>query len=294
MFDDLGGLFYENLVPLYEAYRESRRRNDSGRNKRLQTTIQAAAALSHFREHLPPQHAKSWSSVVAECPEYRLLAAVTNAAKHKNVTRKSSERPPLIATAAHVGEQLFVTLYEDGEGQYSDSRVSVMAKCTDGTTRNVDLAIVLVFNYWREMLNNLGAVSYPRCELMDEPEVRFVTRNDASAPNFEVLNVVRWRTAVQIGKYDAVTGRSNPVDLTGAIIEMNIYRPAYELAIDVNLPGRPAPVSCILKLTDEQAQFYHAITSVSEREEFVKALARERQSEIETMLTEALTKTPST
>jgi hypothetical protein len=284
LFDDLNGYFYENLVPAYDAFCESYRRNDSGRNIRLRTAVDAATALFHFREHIPTPHTKSRGAVTAECTDYALIADVANASKHKKLDRPTPTGPALVTLASDIYEQINITQYEDVEGPYTDCRVAVLADCSDGICRNVDSAVINVFDYWRLTLHAMNVNEYPRCAFFPTAVIsELISRADARAPSFEIVNAVRWSTRMQLLKYSSADGRSHPVDLTGAKIEMNICRPAYTLHAKLkNKHG--AELSAEIALTDEQAQEYHSLKDDASRQSFIEKVASLRKDEILTSL----------
>lgn len=287
MFDDLRGLFYESVISTYDTYAECRDSAKTGRNILLRAAVHVAIALYHFREHLPPELSRTPSRVADEWPDYRLLGGVTNAAKHKILTRKTPEGEPLVKLAEDISELLVITKYEDGSGEYYDARVKVVVKCSDGSTRNLDSAIVSVLNYWGRTLDSAGVVSYLPRKAMEEPGSRLISRADARSPNFEILNTVRWAPRVQVRKFNAEEGCSDLVDLTGAKIEVNIYRPSYILNVSVTRsPGAP-PIACSLEFTNEQSMAYHALTTDSERTEFSRRLVDERRDEVKSKLSSA-------
>jgi hypothetical protein len=280
LFDDLNGYFHENLVPAYDAFRESYRRNDSGRNIRLRTAVDAATALFHFREHIPAPHTKSRSSVTTECADYALIADVANASKHKELNRPTPAGTPLVARASDLYEQICIIQYEDADGPYTNCRVTVVADCSDGISRDVDRAVINVFDYWRLALLSMNVNNYPRCALFcSRGSDEFVMRADARAPNFEIINTVRWSSRFQLRKYNSVDGRTYPVDLTGANIEMGIYRPAYTLHARLKTKDG-VEFSGEIALTNEEAQEYHGLNDDVARQSFVDKIAFQRRDEM--------------
>jgi hypothetical protein len=65
VFDDLASLFYHNVVSAHDHYATIRDENTSGRNRHTRAALEAATALYHFREHLPPQYAKTGLVAIA-------------------------------------------------------------------------------------------------------------------------------------------------------------------------------------------------------------------------------------
>jgi hypothetical protein len=284
VFDDLAGLFYENVEPAYRVYAESRDDTKAGRNRLLRAAVEAATALFHFREHLPAHLARTRSQAVLECPGYRLVADVTNATKHKALTRNTSEGAPLVSSANAIHELIVITRYVDEAGEYSDARVQVVVDCDDGVTRNLDSAIVSVLNYWGGILSVSGTASYEPRNPAEKPGSRFVARADARPLDFEIIQGLRFASHMQLRKFDAVEGRSTPVDLTGADISFNIYRPSYVFQITATPSAGGPSFSCSLELTQEQSLTYHGLQTDDERTEFLKSIANERQAEIRSKL----------
>jgi hypothetical protein len=281
VFDDLAGLFYESVGAAYSVYAESRDNAKAGRNNLLRTAIEVATALFHFREHLPAQLARTRAQTVFECPDYRLIADVTNVAKHKSLTRNTSEGAPLVSSAEDIHELIVITQYEDEAGGYSDVRVQVVVNCDDGLTRNLDSAIVSVLNYWGGILSASGTVAYVPRKPMEEPGSRFIARTDAKSIDFEIIKGLRFASHMQLRKFNANEGRSDPVDLTGSDISFNIYAPSYVFDVIVTPTAGGPSFTCSLELTKEQSLAFHGLKTDSERTDFLKALTNERQAEIQ-------------
>ncbi len=148
MFDDLPSLFHHNVVSAYDRYASVRDGDISGGDRHTRAALEAATALFHFREHIPVQHKKNRKQVVVECPDYRLVADVTNAAKHRTVDRDTSEGPPLVRSAEDIEETTIIVRYQDDQGDYTDARTLVFINCSDGVRRNLDTALTNVMNYW--------------------------------------------------------------------------------------------------------------------------------------------------
>ncbi|UWU69139.1 hypothetical protein [Bradyrhizobium sp. NC92] len=287
MFDDLSGLFYENVEPAYRSYAEVRESGKAGRNKLLRAAVEVTTALFHFREHLPGHLARTRSQAVLECADYRLIADVTNVTKHKELTRSTSEGAPLVRSADAVHELIVITRYEDESGEYSDVRAQVVVDCEDGTTRNLDSAIVTVLNYWGGILRAAGVAPYVPRSPAEEPGSRFVARADARPLDFEILQGLRFASHMQFRRFDVLEGRSSPVDLTGADISFKIYKPSYVFQITATPSAGGPSFTCSLELTEEQSLAFHQLKTDSERTEFLKAIANERQAEISSKLRSA-------
>ena len=223
MFDDLGAMFYENVVPAYNALVEQREGDTAGLSRHLRVAIGAASALFHFREHLPAQHALTRGQVVAACSEYRLIADVANASKHQALNRDTSEGPPLVKSAKDIRERIVITQYEDAEGPYIDERTIVFVACSDGIERSVDAALTNVFNYWGAMLQQMGVIDFVASPQPEVPGRRLIPRAEAKRLNLEARNTVRFKQNFQLQRFNAITGQAEPVDLTGTKIFFRLH-----------------------------------------------------------------------
>jgi hypothetical protein len=280
LFDDLASLFVHNVASAYEDYVAVRDGNASGRSRHIHTALELANALYHFREHLPQQYAKTRAQVVADSPDYRLVADVTNVTKHRLLTRSTSEGPPLVNSAEDIEERTILTQYEDDQGEYTDARTTVFVDCSDGITRNLDTALTNVLNYWGGELKRWGILDYVPRVLPKPPGAQFIPRSEARAFNLEMIKGLRWKQTWQLMKFDVSKGRSESVDLSGSKIEFKIYKPRYSVDIVATPPGGGEPISCSIDLTEEQSFALHALKTDAERKAFINAALVERQREI--------------
>ena len=288
MFDDLASMFYNNVVAAYGAYVTSRDSDLSGRSSHTRTAIDAATALFHFREHLPEAHAKTRAEVAAECPDYRLVADVVNAAKHHVLTRTTSEGLPLVTSAKDIEEIIVCTEYEDDEGTYTDARTVVIVNCSDNVRRSLDNALTAVLNYWGGELKRLGIVGYAPRAVPEAPGARFVSRSEARAANLELLKGLGSKLNFQIMKFDVTKGHSEPVDLSDSEVTWRVFKPAYSVDVTAMPPGGDSPVTCSIDLTEEQSDVFHELATDAEREAFLRPLLVERQEEVGQKLGEVL------
>jgi hypothetical protein len=248
-----------------------------------------AAALFHFREHLPRQYAKTRPQVVADCPDYRLVADVTNATKHRILDRDTSEGPPIVNSAEDIDEITVVTRYEDEQGEYADARTLVFVNCHDGVRRDLDTALTNVLNYWGNELKRWGIVDFAPRRLSEPPGTRFVPRSEAQSPNFEIVQGLRWKQMMQLQKFDPSKGSSAPIDLTGVTnLEFKIYKPRYSVDITMNSPDLSEPVRCSIDFTEEQSFAVAALKTDAERNAYVKSVLAERQKAVRDAITATL------
>jgi hypothetical protein len=243
-------------------------------------TIGARTALFHFREHLAGPHAKTRAQVVADCPDYRLVADVVNVTKHGTLTRPTSEGPPLVDSADDIEERTIITRYEDEQGEYSDPRTLVFVNCSDGVCRNLDTALTTVLNYWGGELKRLGIVKYTVRDAPEMPGTRFVPRVEARAHNLEATQGLRWKQTWQLRKFDVSKGHSVPIDLKDKKIEFRIYKPPRSVDIMVELPGGGEAIKFSVDLTEEQSLALLALKTVAEREAFLKPIVDEQRNKI--------------
>jgi hypothetical protein len=288
VFDDLASLFYHNVVSAYDQYVSIRDGNTSGRNRHTRTALEAAIALFHFREHLPSEHAKTRAQVVAECPDYRLVADVTNATKHRTLDRDTSEGPPLVKSAEDIEETTVVTRYADEQGEYTDARTLVFVSCNDGALRNLDIALTNVLNYWGSELKRLDIVAYVPREAPELSGARVVLRSQARVYNKEIIQGLRFKERLQLMKFDAVKGCAVPIDLTGAKIEYRIYKPRYSVNITLNSPGLDEPIKHTLDLTEEQSFAVAELKTDAERISYINSVILERRKEISDIMAATL------
>ena len=280
MFDDLASLFYHNVVSAYDQYVSVRDGNTSGRNRHTRTALETATALFHFREHLPSEHAKTRAQVVAECPDYRLVADVANATKHRSLDRDTSEGPPLVKSAEDIEETTIITRYADEQGEYTDAKTLVFVDCNDGVRRNLDTALTNVLNYWGSELKRLDIVDYvPR----EAPELwgnRVIPRSEARVYNKEIIQGLRFKERLKLLKFDPSKGCAVPIDLTGAKIEYRIYKPRHSVDITLNSPGLDEPIRHTIDLTEEQSFAVAELKTDAERTSYINSVILERRKEI--------------
>lgn len=297
MFDDLAAVYHNQVLEAFGAYEACLNLNVAGRENHTRLAIDAATVLFHFREHFPTQHRKTRAEVTNSCPDYRLVADVANAAKHSELTRSTSDGPPLVAKAEDIEETTIVTRYEDAQGEYSDVRIVVSVECTDGKRRSLDRALHHVLNFWGEELERIGIISsHRRREPPEPPGSYYVPRSNAMGDlDLVILKGVRWRQSVQLLKFDQSYGRSTPVDLTGADVQFRIFEPpSYELDLMFDAQVKEEPIKVSLPLTRAESEAYAALETDSARGNFVKDLADRRRDEIQQLhLRDAATSKPA-
>ncbi len=281
MFDDVAGLFYENVLASYANYVEQRDKSTSGRSKLTRTAIEAATALFHFREHMPTLDRLTRSEVVARCADYRLVADTANAAKHRKLTKKTSEGWPLVRSANSIFESTIVTLFSDDLGEYSDAQTFVFVKCTDGHQRNLDSALTNVLNFWGSELLRLSIIKeFPLRKLREIPGSRLIDRTEARAMDLEILAGVRMKKNIQLQRFDASKGYAEPVDLTGHKAEFRVYQPRYEVTLTLEPPDGSEEIAVPIELTTEQHAKLHTLTTDAERKAYIDSIVDEQADRV--------------
>lgn len=272
----------------YDDYAAVRDGNTGGRSRQTRAALNAATALFHFREHLPASLAKTRAQIVADCPDYRLVADVANVTKHKDLTRDTPEGMPLVKSAEDIDERVVVTRYKDDQGEYSDAQTYVFVNCSDGTSRDLDSALTNVLNYWGEKLKRQGIVKYKSRSPPENRNARFVPRSEAKAPNLEMLSGLRWTQKFQLMEFDSAKGSSAPIDLTGANLEFRIYKPRYSVDITATPPNGGEAIKYSIDLTEEQSLALAAIKTDAEREAFLRTIMVQHRNEISATISASL------
>jgi hypothetical protein len=295
MFDDLAALFIEQVMGAYEAHVEVRDGDSSGNSRHLRAALNAASALYHFREHLPQEHALTRGEVVRACPSYRLIADVNNAHKHRDLTRVTSDGPPLVTQADQISELWVVTMFTDEQGEYSDSRVITSVSCSDGSEMNLDEHLAEVANFWGTYLSEIGIIGrFPKQVVPAYPGRFFVPRADARSYSFHARNDVRLRHTIKIQSWNKSLGRAEPIDLSDKEISYRIYKPKYTFDVICKIPDGSDPVIISIDLEDEESARFSRIKTDTEKNAFMQEIARVYQDYILEQLRLALAKREST
>lgn len=152
MFDGLEALFLENALTAYNEFSKSIKSDQFGQSSDLRLAMNAATALYHFREHVPPASRETRSALASSCPDYDLLGDIVNAGKHSEVTRGT----PRVKSAADIQEVIVMTEYEDADGPYQHERKTVEVELVDGSTRELQDILRAVLDMWIAELKAIG------------------------------------------------------------------------------------------------------------------------------------------
>lgn len=281
MFDNINTQFHNQILRKFKYFRDLRLSGAMGDKKLPIAATDCAAALFHFREHIPAEHKLSRNAVSSRCPDYKLIADVTNAVKHGEITREPSDGPALLNTSADIYELGIIINFDGEEEPYSHSEVVVCVDCTDGQRRCLDEAIVNVVNFWGHELERLGVRNFKPFEQLPFPGTTYIERSKAGSLKLGITQGLTYASKWQFMKWDYEAGIARPVDLTGADVLLNIYRPKHSLDIMINTPGVEGEYVHTVELSDEESQQYMSLETEAEKEAFQISLANERKTEIE-------------
>jgi hypothetical protein len=285
MFDDPVLTFYNNVVAAYDEYAAQRDSETAGRDRHLRTAVAAASVLYHFREHLPPSLRASVQNLKQTSSDYALMQGVTNASKHKQLTRGV----PLVAGAEDIREVTVIVLYSDEQGDYSYAQTKIDVKCTDGITRWLDPAITRILNLWGNYLKDAGLCGY---EARPEPQPlgnRYLSRREESYRlNLEAMAGLDFRQTMQLLRFDSALGLSVPVDLTRADFRFRIYKPP-QRTVEVTMSHQKyGEISASMPLTEDESVTFQRINNQAERDRFMERFMLENRAEIEEKLRDKL------
>ena len=271
MSDDLVIHFRDIVMGAFENYSQARQDTTSGRNRHLSSALELATTLYHFREHLPQNIRLSRGAVETACPEYRLIADVTNASKHGSLTRSGPSGPPLLSSSQDIVEMLTLTTFQDEEGEYSNTITVIEIHCRDGVNRSLDDALYKVLNYWVGVINQATSVQFHQAPVPVDPFTLLVSREEASMHSFEAVRGMPWRQVMQLREYNYEKGASEPVDLTGGSVSMRIFQP---VTIDVQFEHPDVSGKCefSLVLNSQESSQFHRLKTDLEKNEFLKSM----------------------
>lgn len=274
MFDDLAAYFYENVVQSFDEYHSAKASGVAGRSHDLRTAMAATSALFHLREHLPQSCAMSRSKVEGLCADYRILADIANTSKHRALQKSTPQGAPLLKSAADLKEEIVITEYCDQEGAYKHVEKRVTAELTDGTTRDVLEVLTNVMNFWQTYLHDKGVIAKPRIyavESAQQPRPR-AESNDGQL-DLLITPGLRFKGSARLQKYNYVTGKLEPIDLTGCEAKLTVYAPQ-QYQFDMSITHEPSGTTLkrTIKLTEEESRVFAGLRTDAERQAYVNGL----------------------
>jgi hypothetical protein len=272
MFDDTAALFHENVIVAYQDFINARTSPVTGRSQDLRLALAVAAALYHFREHLPNHLRRSRGTLEKKCADYGLLGDVVNASKHGELTQGA----PRVRRATDIEETVVVTEYRDDQGTYRDAEKIISVTLTDRSVRELGDVINNVLNFW---LTELYAMKIlPKSKTFVLPtKAKPVSREQSVSPNLEMIQGVRFKQRWQLMRYDYETSSTKPIDLTGTTIEFQIYKPA---ELDLVLTHKETGKSLTRKvlLNRDELEAFEKLNSGEEKQEYLANLDQSREA----------------
>jgi hypothetical protein len=152
MSDNLETYFHHRVLAVFQDYLDIRASEKIGTRRDVTAATNAAKALFHLREHIPPPYAKSRQDVTRECPDYGLLGDVTDTDKHHLLR----DQTRAICHVSQIEERIVLTEYRDSQGTYRHAEKRVMLKLTNGGERDLLDVLTAVVDYWIDELHMLG------------------------------------------------------------------------------------------------------------------------------------------
>jgi len=285
MFTKARNYVIQNALPAYREFFAALRHNRFGEGEIVRLGVTAAIALYHLREHLPDPIRPTRDALQNTCPDFALVGDVANASKHKKLDRGR----PRISNADQVYEMAVSTQYQDKKGWYPAVQVAVHVRLDDGTER--DLADLLhgVMNMWSQKLADLEVVNIanPEALLRD----RHVSRAEAAKRTFSGRIVIgeerhhRWA----LRRFNYQTGKPEPMDLTGAKIEMRMWKAIESIPMHVQLPELQLEADVEIPVTPAQGAKFMQLSTDEDKNRFLTALLK-RSPKLQLRVKEALQK----
>lgn len=287
MFDDLAALYHENVVSAFVDYRDISESGIAGRSRDLRGALIASEALFHFREHLPKAGALTRAEVEKLCPDYGLLGDVVNAAKHKSITNKTPQGPPLVDDATQLGEQIVITEYRDDVGIYRHAQKIVIAKLSDGSERNLLEVLTNVINFWEEYLHSVGVLSTPRTfAYAGNIQARSRAECEANRLDFEIIQGQRFSQSLLLRRFNPKTGKAEPIDLSGSKLNFRIYRHQYHIDLSLTHEASGKEFKKTITLSEGESERIARLSNDAERQAYINGLP-EAQNALRQLAVEA-------
>lgn len=282
MFAGVRAYVVQNLLPAYREFCAKRHAGGWGENQQLRAALYVAGALYHLREQFPHQSRPSYRELAAACDDYALVRDVWNAAKHHDCDRNDTR----VSSAEQLYEMLISTRYEDEQGEYVDARPEVFVSLNDSTERLLAEMFHNVMEMWRAQLRDLGVINLPPQSQAptDLPRTRaeVVAYSDRAAIGITKGEAATLR--MKVCRYDYVNGRSEAVDLTGAKIEMRVYKLPTSAPITITDPVTNRSFDIDLPLSKEQAKAYMGLHDREKEMAFLAELLQADASLVTTVL----------
>lgn len=268
MYDDLKSYFVENILILLKEYLKIKKSLKLATSNDLRAAINLSSALFHFREHFPIESKKSKNMIGDNCSDYNLLADVVNASKHGTIDRNN----PMISNAKNIYEEIVSTKYIDNQGEYNHIEKTVIVELNDGSERDLHEININVLNMWIRELKSLGI-------LENSPEHKYKSNRiprrskNSGKLNMYAMQNLRFEPRFKVQRYNYDTKKIEPVDLTGAKINMRVYKPVRTITLTA-IRDDNTRTEIDIDLDDAEFKQYNKLKSESEQIDFVINKAR--------------------
>jgi hypothetical protein len=268
MFQNTRNYVVQNVLPAYREFFDALRRNRLGQSEVVRTGIAAAVALYHLREHLP--NPKPTDSVLeGACPDFALVRDVANVAKHSKLTRGK----PKISNASQLFEIGVSTAYEDKRGRYSAFEVAARVKLDDGTERDLAEILHKVMGMWVQKLGDLGITDLPMKQEPLRQDVH-LSRAEVAKRRLSGVGIQGEGLALRFEarRFNYATGRSEPIDLTGAKVDFTMRKIPDSAPMHFEIPELGLKADVDIPLTHAQGAKFVRLESAEEKERYVGEL----------------------
>jgi hypothetical protein len=279
MSEEFEANFYHRVKEPYEAYLAIKNKPESGRRRDIRAATEAATALYHLREQLPPEHQHSWSRYAQMCSDYGLLRDVVDTTKHGRLV----DQTRAICNPGQIEEFIVVTEYEDESGPYKHADKSVRLNLTDGSIRDLLDVLTAVMNFWQDELHALGLIN--RMKNYQLPaRVQPLRREDCNGGEMGLAAVqgFAFKQSFALQRHNRSTGRLEPIDLTGANLEIGIFKSQYCLDVTATQNGTGKKVTRTVSLSEVEWHHIQSLHTAHEQSAYLLTLpqARAAQDEI--------------
>lgn len=216
----------------------------------------------------------SRKDVEADCPEFALIANVTNASKHHTLHRGK----PKFRDVSAIDEIVMATEYVGDGAPYTDCFTRVLVELADGSKADLDVAITEVLNYWSNLLSVAGYFKYSARTLPPSITRKRVRRQEARQINFELVRSIDFEAKMVFTRYDLEKDAYVGCDLTDAEMSMEIRKPQiYVLDVIINHPAQEICIS--LEMTEQESLNFRQAQTEEARREFLAAFQLSRGME---------------
>jgi hypothetical protein len=282
MFSDLKTQFHNQILKKYFLYRDLRLDGVVGDQRLALAATDCANAVFHFREQMPEQHKLRREEISSQCPDFKLIADVSNIIKHKTLTSTPKDGPTLVNSISDIYELIVVVSFVDVvEGKYSHMEAVVCVDCTDGKRRCVDDALVSTINYWIDQLNNFDLGTFKKLDFIPFPGTQIIQKSKARNIRHIITQGLSFESKYQFMDFDYDLGLAKPKNLTGYKASFEIYQKRYNLDIKLRNDNIKGEYIHTIELNDEQSREYASVTTEPERKAFLERLVADHHLEIQ-------------